>query len=256
MLNEQFTRWYEGGTMSASRPAPRREKARAATIEEIKQTARALMREHGTTDVRFVDIARAMDVTPPALYRYYADRDELLSQLIADAYNELGETVAAARDAVPAADIGGRFLAVGRSYRRWARQEPQQFALILGLPVPGYAAPLDGPTTQAARQAMAQLSSLFVEAIQQGRLGPPRLREVHPAVAECAAAKNHEGGMLIPAETFQAMLHTWATLHGFVALEAYGHFDWLGEPARDALFDGHLRVAAEVAGMPVPTAAS
>ena len=48
------------------------------------------MREQGTTDVRFTDIARVMGMTPPALYRYYADRDELLTDLIADAYSELG----------------------------------------------------------------------------------------------------------------------------------------------------------------------
>jgi AcrR family transcriptional regulator len=59
---------------------------RAATIEEIKQTALRLMREHRTTDVRFSDIARAMGMTPPALYRYFGDRDELLSALIADAF--------------------------------------------------------------------------------------------------------------------------------------------------------------------------
>src|SRR5258707_15271328 len=100
------------------RTAPRREKARAATIEEIKQTARTLMREHGTVDVRFVDIARAMDMTPPALYRYFADRDVLLSELITDAYNDLAHRVAEARDAVPADDIGGRLMAVAQGYRQ------------------------------------------------------------------------------------------------------------------------------------------
>ena len=44
----------------------RRERARAATIEEIKATALALMREQGTTDVRFTDIARVMDRKPDA----------------------------------------------------------------------------------------------------------------------------------------------------------------------------------------------
>src|ERR1043165_8258772 len=116
-----------------ARSAPRREKARAATIEEIKLTALTHMRETGTIDVRFADIARAMEMTPPALYRYFADRDELLSAPIAGAYDDLGRVVAEARDALPDDDIGGRFLAVARSYREWARQEPQQFALILGL---------------------------------------------------------------------------------------------------------------------------
>ena len=64
----------------------RRERARAATIEEIKATALEQMRESGTTDIRFTDIARAMGMTPPALYRYFADRDELLSALIVDGF--------------------------------------------------------------------------------------------------------------------------------------------------------------------------
>src|SRR3954469_19767931 len=114
------------------RVATRRERARAATISEIKQTARALMREQSTAEVRFADIARAMEMTPPALYRYFADRDELLSALIAGAYDDLGRCVAEARDAVADDDIGRRFIAVARAYRQWARQEPQQFALILG----------------------------------------------------------------------------------------------------------------------------
>ncbi len=239
---------------TSSRSAPRREKARAATIDEIKLTALTHMRETGTVDFRFADIARAMEMTPPALYRYFADRDELLSALIADAYDDLGRAVAEARDAVPDDDIGARFLAVARTYRHWARQEPQQFALILGLPVAGYAAPADGPTTEAAQRAMSQLSSLFLQAIERGVLGPPRLRDVHPVIAECAAQKNQHLATAIPPETFQAMLHTWSTLHGFAALEAYGHFDWIDEAGRDALFDGHVRLAAEVAGMPAPKA--
>jgi AcrR family transcriptional regulator len=237
---------------SAPRMAPRREKARAATIDEIKQTALALMREHGTVEIRFVDIARAMNMTPPALYRYFADRDVLLSALIADAYDVLGRTVADARDAVPADDVGGRFMAIAQTYRRWARREPQQFALIFGLPVPGYAAPADGLTTEAAQRAMSQLSLLFVDALQRGRLGPPRLRDVHPSIAACAAERNQDLTVAIPPDTFQAILHAWSTLHGFASLEAYGHFDWMGEPARDALFSGQARLAAELAGLPAP----
>ncbi|MET7420236.1 TetR/AcrR family transcriptional regulator [Dactylosporangium sp. NPDC005555] len=231
---------------------PRREKARAATIDEIKLTALRLMREQGTVDFRFADIARAMEMTPPALYRYFADRDELLSALIADAYNDLGEVVAQARDAVATDDVGGRFMAVSRAYRQWARKEPQQFALILGLPVAGYHAPVDGPTTEAAKRAMSQLSSLFMEAHTLGVLGPPRLRDVHPAIAACAEQKHQQTGVPVSAETFQAMLHAWSTLHGFAALEAFGHFDWIDEAGRDALFDGHARLAAETAGLPAP----
>jgi hypothetical protein len=47
------------------------------------------------------------------------------------------------------------------------------------------------------------------------------------------------------------MLSIWAALHGFVSLEAYGHFDWLTPEARDALFEANVRVAAITVGLPV-----
>jgi len=231
---------------------PRRERARAATIEEIKQTALQLMRENGTTDIRFSDIARIMGMTPPALYRYFADRDELLSALITDAYDDLGRAVARARDAVPERHIGGRWLAGAQAYRQWARNEPQQFSLIFGLPVPGYVAPDEGPTTEAARRAMSQLSSLFTDALRIGRLRKPLIREVDPAVEACAVGKNEELDAAIPPENFQAMLHAWSSLHGFTSLEAYGHLDWMQPDARDALFVAQVTLAAKAAGLPLP----
>jgi AcrR family transcriptional regulator len=236
---------------TAQRAAPRRERARAATISEIKQTALSLMRAHGPDAVKFTDIARSMDMTPPALYRYFADRDELISALIADAYEALGTRMAEARAEVPQGDIAAALVAAAQAYRHWAREEPQQFALILGLPLPDYAAPKDGATSEAAGRALAQLSSLFYEAMQRDELRPPLIRDVHPTVGECALVKADKHEMPpIPAESFQAMLHAWSALHGFTCLEANGHFDWMGPEARDHLFLGQLKLVAQAAGLP------
>jgi AcrR family transcriptional regulator len=236
---------------AAPRPAPRRERARAATIDEIKHTALDLMRTNGSIDIKFTDIARVMELTPPALYRYFADRDALLNVLIADAYVELGRVVAVARDAVPIENVWGRFLAIAQAYRHWARAEPQMFTLILGMPVAGYVAPEDGPTTEAAQGAMQELSRVFVDANQQGKLKPTVIREVSVAFAEHKHEKHHEADNM-SLEHFQAMLHCWAVLHGFAALEAYGHFDFISEKARDGLFIDHVALAARSAGIPVP----
>jgi AcrR family transcriptional regulator len=235
----------------------RRERTRAATIEEIKQTALRLMHVQGTTDLRFSDIAREMGMTAPALYRYFADRDELLTAMIVDAYDDLGEAVAKARDQVPADDPTGRLYAVGQAYRAWARQEPQRFALILGMPVPGYAAPEEGPTTEAAERAMAQLKALFFDAAERGMLGPPLLREVGEPLRACVSEHHdtfHPDEPLMPAETFQALLQCWSVLHGFTCLEAYGHLDWLPAEGRDALFDASIRLIAATTGLPAPSA--
>jgi AcrR family transcriptional regulator len=235
-------------------PLSRRERARAATIEEIKETATRLMSEQGTTDLRFSDIAREMGMTAPALYRYFADRDELLTALIADTYDELGAIVAAAREKVPADDIWGRFLAVADAYRSWAKQEPVRFALILGMPVPGYNAPEDGPTTEAAKRAMSQLKAIFFDAADQGVLDKPLLTDVDEALHECVEAEKeaHPDEPTPSPETFQAMLHSWASLHGFSSLEAHGHLRWLTPEGRDALFLSYVRLTAITAGLPVP----
>ncbi len=229
----------------------RRERQRAATVEEIKEVARVLMREHGASEVRFTDIAKEMGMTPPALYRYYDDRDALLTDLIADGYRDLGRAVAAAREAVAPDDVAGRWIAVGRAYRDWARTEPAQFALILGMPLPGYVAPEEGPTTDAAKDAMSQLSQLFLRAAELGVLSDPLVDDVSDAMLECLEEKHPELDGLITPATFQAMLQAWVTLHGITCLDVYGQFDWMSDGARDQLFEATLRSAALAAGFPV-----
>ncbi|WP_298329582.1 TetR/AcrR family transcriptional regulator [Haloactinopolyspora sp.] len=246
----------ESAPGSTERVLTRRERARAATVGEIKQAALSLMREHGTTDFRFSDIARIMGMTAPALYRYFADRDELLTALIVDAYDDLGAAVADRRDQVPRDDPGGRFHLVAQAYRGWARSEPTRFALILGMPVPGYSAPEEGPTTEAARRAMAQLKSLFYDAAEQGLLDEPTFDLDAGPVSQFVDGREDPMKLGdeadLPAVTFQAMVHCWASLHGFVSLEAYGHLDWMPEDVRDALFIASMRHIADSAGLPAP----
>jgi AcrR family transcriptional regulator len=231
-------------------PTSRRERARAATIEEIKRTALDLMREQHTTDVRFTDIAKGMGLTPPALYRYFDSCDELLTVLITDAYDELGMRVRAAVAAAPEGDIWAAWVAAGQAYRSWAGSERERFSLILGMPVPGYVADEEGSTTEAAKRAMSQLSQLFFDAKARGLLSRPLIREVGPAMVAAAFEKHSEmDGMLDP-ETFQAMLNAWAGLHGFACLEAYGHLDWIGQQARDDLFLAQLAQIATTSGLP------
>ena len=212
------------------------------------------MREQGTTDVRFTDIARVMGMTPPALYRYFDDRDELLTALIADALRRPGRAGSPPRATpLPSRRPGRPLGRGGQAYRDWARSEPQQFALILGMPVPGYVAPEEGPTTEAAKARDGPARRICSSrAAESGRLGEPLIREVSQAIVDCANDKHPELDGIVPPESFQAMMHAWATLHGFVSLEAYGHFDWMEPDARDALFRSHIRLAAKAAGLPVP----
>ncbi len=232
-------------------PLTRRARARAATIDEIKQTALTLMRQQSTTDVRFADIARSMGLTAPALYRYFADRDELLTAMIVDAFEDLAAALAAAVVAVPPGDPGRRLMATAQAYRLWARQDQQRFALIFGLPVPGYVAPVEGPTALAAKRAMANLEGVVVAAMEAGMAGPPIVPEAGAALARHLGEERHRCPA-IPAATYQAMLLCWAGLHGFACLEAYGHLEWLSDDGRDALFTAQVRLSAASMGLSDP----
>jgi AcrR family transcriptional regulator len=231
----------------------RREITREATVREIKETALARMRDSGSTEVRFADIARDMRMSAPGLYRYFDGRDELLTALITDAFTELAQAVEQARDAVPTDDVGGRLLAICQAFRRWALHEPQRLALVLGPPIPGYAAPADGPTTEAAHRAMAALKSVAHEALMADQLRPPWLTDVGPALcADLAAADGADGPELSPA-VVQSLMHAWSALHGFVSLEAFGHLTFHSEAARETLFVGLVRTIAGFVGLPAPT---
>jgi AcrR family transcriptional regulator len=230
----------------------RRERARTATLTEIKQVALGLMREQGTTDVRFSDIARVMGLTAPALYRYYSGRDELLTDMITDGYHGLAAVLAEATRAAQASDDPFEQLsAVAFAYRTWALEDPQRFTLIFGLPVPGYVAPEEGPTVEAAQRAMANLAAVVHLAAADGRLGEPIISTVAPLVAESLkpGQKPAEVGGDLPAATHQAMVHCWTAMHGFVCLEAYGHFNWFAADVRDELYAAQIRLLGLAIGL-------
>jgi AcrR family transcriptional regulator len=232
----------------------RRERARSATMAEIKHTALELMRQQGNTDVRFSDIARAMGLTPPALYRYYADRDELLTDMITDAYRDLGAALVVPVRTGECADPQAHLQLVAGAYRAWALDDPQRFALIFGPPVPGYAAPEEGPTVEAAQGAMANLAAVVHRAADNGVLGVPIVTHVEAETLAGLMAEEKSGeivGELSPA-THQAMLHAWAAMHGFICLEAYGHLDWFTPAAREGLFRTQVHLAGLAMGFAAP----
>ena len=213
------------------------------------------MREQRTTDVRFTDIARQMGMTPPALYRYFADRDELLTALIVDGYGSLG---ARDRDALRAAARRRPGRPLDGRRRRVPRLGPQRAAAVRarssacrcratrsrrGADDRGGEGG-DGAAVQPVRRGRHQRQAR--RAADPRGLGGDRPPASTPSTTSCRAS--------LPPESFQAMLQTWAMLHGFVSLEAYGHFDWIEPEARDALFHSHIRLAATAAGLPVPPA--
>lgn len=237
------------GQGAGARGTSRRERVRASTVAEIKAAALNLMSETGSTQVHFSDIAKSMGMTAPGLYRYFADRDALLTELIRDAYNDLADHLERASGSVPQADLWKRLLKGMQTYRAWALAQPQRFALIFGLPIPGLEVSEESGTTEAAARAMAVLENIVIDAVAADRLQPSILTQVGPALCSMANDKHELEGVDLPAAAYQGVIQAWIGVHGFVSLESSGHLDWQSPDVRDELFLAQVELSAHAIGI-------
>jgi len=216
-------------------PAPaavgtRRERLRGQTTAEIKHVAREQMAREGTASVSLRQIAAAMGMTAPALYRYYASRDDLLTALIADSYTALADAIEAAANAPATGDYAARMLAGMLAFREWAIMYPTEFALIYGSPIPGYNAP-EEETGPAAARPGALYISLMHDAWRTGMLTlPPTPTDHSPALVAQLGVWQAEHDYDAPPAILYLTLVSWTAMYGMIAAEVFGHS---GEIVRD-----------------------
>ncbi|MFF1614594.1 TetR/AcrR family transcriptional regulator [Amycolatopsis sp. NPDC058278] len=203
-----------------------RERYRAQVREEIKRHAWEQIAEAGVPALSLNAIAKQVGMSGPALYRYFASRDELITALIRDAYRSLADTVRAARDA------GAGLPGLASTIRDWARADPQRYFLIYGTPVPGYHAP--GDTTAISFEVMAVL----IEACAD----EPDDQPPTPFDAHLATHREWAGGHPAPAAALHRALSFWIRLHGVLSLELAGHFAGMK-------FDPDLLITEELAAL-------
>ena len=209
----------------------RRERLRAATIKEIKLAAMRQIAAEGPVALSLRAVARELGMTPPALYRYYPSRDDLVTALIIDAYNSFGDALEAARESCAADDHAGRFRAVCHSYFRWARNNPQPYALIFGPPAPGYH--LAEAAYPAARRGFLALLETLGAALAAGRSAEVRMDDL-PAGLGAQYAALEAVGMPYGAAAIHLALTTWSAMHGVTALALHGSLDsFLGGAIED-----------------------
>ncbi len=209
-----------------------RARARAQLLADVSRIAREHLAESGAPGLSVRAIARELGLASSALYRYYPSRDALLTQLIVESYNELGDAVETAEAACDRADIAGRYRALAHATRSWARANPNEYALIYGSPVPGYAAPQD--TVDPATRVVTVLGDILADISPDGL--PLRLAEQMPASlqAQLDAIPTPLGGDF-DREVLLLGVTVWAKLFGMVNFELFGTFNTVFDDA-DALF--------------------
>ena len=231
-------------------PQTPRERARAQTIADIIRLGRQHLVNHGAAALSLRAVARDLGVVSSAVYRYVANRDELLTLLLIDGYGELGDEVDAAVGAVPEGDYAGRFAALARVVRRWALREPARYALLFGSPVPGYQAPAER-TTEPGTRVIYALVGIFDAAYRAGAMaaGPEAAAPIPSALSADLEAIRSELGLAIPDGLLARGALVWTSLFGAVSFEVFGQYGADTFSARDELYEHHLEVLQAVAGL-------
>jgi AcrR family transcriptional regulator len=207
-----------------------RERFRAQILDEIKRAALGQLATSGPAGVSVNAIGKELGVSGPALYRYFASRDELLTELVIDAYHDLASALREAIRETPSQATRRRFEGFARTYRSWALAQPHRYRLLFGPPLPGYDAHAER-LVDGAQTVMDVLIETLPPDSNARR--PPR-----PLAAELTRWATTRAAQVDPSTALRAVL-TWSHLHGFVGLEIAGNYASMGINP-DQLFDAEL----------------
>lgn len=206
---------------TVTRQPSRRDRLHAETATKIKRVARQLLSCEGGSGVSLRGIARAVGVTPAAIYRYYPGAESLVDDLRRDLCEELKLAIELAAD--DAGDDGAaRTRQMALAFRAWALEHPREFALLFNPRTPARTGACDASYEIGCvfldefagmwrRKAIKPPPGVLAERRAEFRLDP-RLRVLYPDLSS---------GLVL------AFLRVWATVCGSVMMEVNGHVGWL-----------------------------
>ena len=239
----------------------RRDRVRAATIEEIKGTARQLLVDEGPDAVSLRAIGRAMGMTAPALYRYFGSREDLLQHVCGDIFTEIAADIHAAIHRAAEAsggDMTVKLIAACRAFRSWALAHRPEFGLLFGTPLPGLEVLHEGPgspdvVAECAGKFSLEFLTLFFELWTKNPFPVPADAVIDPDLLAQLTRYRDALGADLPAGAVLVFLRCWVRLYGMVSLEVFGHLHFALDDA-SAMFDYTLAELAELVGLSYPAA--
>jgi AcrR family transcriptional regulator len=232
----------------------RRDRVRAATTAEIKQTARRILVAEGPDAVSLRAIAREMGMTAPALYRYFGSHEELIKHVIADIFTELADGVRSAivsADAASGGDMTAKVLAACREFRRWSLSHPREFGLIFATPLPGLHVQHDEITAESGGQFGNTFFALMLELYRRQPFAVLPDDQIDPGLREQLERYRDGLGQLaagLPLGLLLVFLRCWVRLYGIVSLEVFGQLSFALDDARP-MFELMLAEIAPMVGL-------
>jgi AcrR family transcriptional regulator len=122
--------------MKTQSSSPRRQRNREATIQNILNTARTIMREEGVAALSMQELARRMDMRAPSLYNYFSGKTEIYDILFRLGFTQYDEHIKELMKASTGLHDELRINIEG--YMTFALENPELYQLCFEHPVPGF----------------------------------------------------------------------------------------------------------------------
>lgn len=206
---------------------------RKAQYDAIKQTARDLMRDNGTSGLSIRAIARELGMTAPALYYYFENMDALITALIVDGFHGIADAMEQAQvehaDAHPAVQL----MEILKAYRAWAITNRADFQLLYGNPIPGYHAPRE-VTVPAVTRGFVIITTAIHRLLETGEVDVPDYMRDLPDETQNTymelvvnvnetTADQRESMSNVSMDALTLAIVGWGQMHGLIMLELFEH---------------------------------
>ena len=221
-----------------------RQRVKDAVSTEIVAAARGQLATEGAGALSLRAVAREMGMASSAIYRYFPSRDELLTALITEAFDALGDVAEVA--AAGAAGGFERWRAVCLAVRGWALEHPHEYALIYGSPVPGYHAPAQ--TIAPASRVALVLANLLVDAYRSGELMTLEVPPLSRAMAAEARQLSNLAMPDLPLSIVARAIVVWTQLFGQISFEVFGQLVGVVEDP-ESMFEFAIETDAGLLGL-------
>ncbi|HEX3830238.1 MAG TPA: TetR/AcrR family transcriptional regulator [Sporichthyaceae bacterium] len=219
---------------------PRRVRLHRATTDEIKSLAREQLALEGAGAISLRAVARSMGMASSAVYRYFPSREHLITALCADAYDSLGEAMGLAVAAVGRRGHARRWWAMSHAMRAWSLDQPSEFGLIFGAPVPGHRADVT-ETGPASVRFMTPPLQIYADAVRDGAADPDRTAGLaEPQVGPMLRYFLDRTDPPCPPRLAGLALNQLASSLGVIALETFGALPTL-IPDTAGYYAAHVR---------------
>lgn len=258
-----------------------RQQAREQTMRRILDIARAQLETQGPAGLSLREVTRELGMVSSAVYRYVTGRDQLLTLLLVDAFEDLADAVDAALDNPPpggnadgvagvdaaahpdgseetdgadgASSARAHLLVLALAMRSWAVEHRAQWTLLYGTPVAEYHAPAEVTTSPGTRVMGRLLQILAIADAGAGAGGgagggadADRAASLHPALMDLLSEASAELG--VPDSTAAQQIAATAFFSGIVGAinaELFTHWGPQFDAHGAELFHAQARLLAE-----------